>query len=56
MEEKKIFADHEVFEEIEDASRKSYIKALQDLKNFTNGHNFCIFYYYICLISLVLAV
>jgi hypothetical protein len=27
MEEKKIFADHEVFEQIKDASRKSYIKA-----------------------------
>jgi hypothetical protein len=26
MEEKKIFADHEVFEQIKDASRKPYIK------------------------------
>ena len=40
MEEKKIFTDHEVFEQIKDASRKSYINAWQDLKNFTNGHNF----------------
>jgi hypothetical protein len=27
MEEKKIFTDHEVFEQIKDASRKSYINA-----------------------------
>ncbi len=27
MEEKKIFADHNVFEQSKDASRKSYIKA-----------------------------
>ena len=40
MEEKKIFTDHEVFEQNKDASRKSYIKAWHDLKNFTNGHNF----------------
>jgi hypothetical protein len=31
MEEKKIFADHEMFEHIKDASRKSYIKAWQDI-------------------------
>jgi hypothetical protein len=29
-----------VFEQIKDASRKPYIKAWQDLKNFTNSHNF----------------
>ena len=31
---------HEVFEQIKDGSRKSYIKAWQDLKSFINGHNF----------------
>jgi hypothetical protein len=40
MEEKKIFTDHEVFEQIKDTSRKSYIKAWQDPKNFTYSHNF----------------
>ena len=40
MEEKKIYTDREVFEQIKDASRKQYIKIWQDFKSFTVGHNF----------------
>jgi len=40
MEEKKIYTDREVFEQIKDASRKQYIKIWQDFKTFTVGHNF----------------
>jgi hypothetical protein len=36
MEEKKIFTDSEVFEQIKDASRKHNIKIWQDFKNFTS--------------------
>jgi hypothetical protein len=37
MEEKKIYTDREVFEQIKDASRKQYIKIWQDFKNFTSA-------------------
>ena len=40
MEEKKIYTDCEVFEQIKDDSRKQYIKLWQDFKTFTVGHNF----------------
>ena len=40
MEEKKIYTDCEVFEQIKDGSRKQYIKLWQDFKTFTVGHNF----------------
>jgi hypothetical protein len=40
MDEKKIYTDREVFEQIKNASRKQYIKIWQDFKNFTVGLNF----------------
>jgi hypothetical protein len=40
IEEKKIYTDREVFEQIKDASRKQYIRTWQDFKTFTVGHNY----------------